>query len=81
MDDNEAKALTKLEWGVIGSLIASTASLAFTGGVVYTKTLANERDIAVLKSNDQGQVDRLARIETKLDIMLAERGLALRAKE
>ena len=65
--------MTRLEWGVLFSVLASAASLIFTAGVVWTTVQTHDRDITALKARDAATTDRLARIETKLDIILADR--------
>lgn len=72
--------MTKLEWGVIFSVLASAASLIFTGGVVWTKLQMHDVDIAALKVAASGNVDRLARIETKLDLIISDRAAAAQAE-
>lgn len=62
--------MTKLEWGVLISICASSASLIFTAGVVWTTLQLHDKEINQLQSADHDQVDRLARIETKLDLIL-----------
>lgn len=76
MTDEEGVAgfMTKLEWGVVFSVIVSAASLIFSAGVVWTTVQQNTQEIAVLKANRDETTDRLARIETKVDIILSERG-------
>ena len=69
-EESNQNTMTKLEWGVVFSILASTASLIFTAGVVWTTVQEHSRDIAALKASDTGNIDRLARIETKLDILL-----------
>ena len=66
--------MTKLEWGVVFSVIVSAASLIFSAGVVWTTVQQNTQEIAILKANRDETTDRLARIETKVDIILSERG-------
>ncbi|MFC0686285.1 hypothetical protein [Novosphingobium clariflavum] len=66
-------AMTKLEWGVVFSVLASACSIVFSAGVVWSKLQMHEAAIAELKGKDGATTDRLARIETKLDIMLADR--------
>ena len=76
MTDEEGVAgfMTKLEWGVVFSVIVSAASLIFSAGVVWTTVQQNTQEIAILKANRDETTDRLARIETKVDIILSERG-------
>ena len=61
---------TKLEWGVILSIMTSAACLIFTGGFVYGQVQANSREIARLRDEGDKTTDRLARIETKVDILV-----------
>lgn len=72
-DPTGQKLMTKLEWGVVFSVIVSAASLIFSAGVVWTTVQQNTQEIAILKANRDATTDRLARIETKVDIILAER--------
>lgn len=67
----EIRIMTRLEWGVLFSVIVSAASLIFSAGVVWTTVQTHDRDIATLKAKDAINTDRLARIETKLDLVLA----------
>lgn len=63
---------TKIEWGVIVSLCASAASLVFTAGFLWGQVQANTKEIDSLRQSNTDTVDRLARIETKLDIILTK---------
>jgi hypothetical protein len=65
--------MTKLEWGVVFSLLASSASIIFSAGVIWTKLQQHDADISVLKVASGTNIDRLARIETKLDVILADK--------
>lgn len=65
--------MTKLEWGVLFSVIVSAASLIFSAGVVWTTVQVHDRAISELKAKDGATTDRLARIETKLDILITGR--------
>ena len=62
--------MTKLEWGVIFSLFASAGSILFSAGIVWQKVQANDVRIATLETSADKNTDRLARIETKLDIII-----------
>jgi hypothetical protein len=73
-DDGVSRVMTKLEWGVVFSVIVSAASLIFSAGVVWTTVQQNTQEIAILKANRDETTDRLARIETKVDLILSERG-------
>lgn len=66
-------AMTKLEWGVVFSVLASAGSILFSAGIVWSKVQTHEAAIAELKAKGDATTDRLARIETKLDIILADR--------
>lgn len=70
MDNEDHKVMTKLEWGVVFSVIVSAASLVFSAGVIWTTVQMHGREIEALKVRDAATTDRLARIETKLDIIL-----------
>lgn len=65
--------MTKLEWGVIFSILAASVNIVFSAAVVWTTVQVHDRDIDALKTQSAGDVDRLARIETKLDLILTER--------
>jgi hypothetical protein len=70
MEQEDRKIMTKLEWGVVFSVLASAASILFSAGVVWTTVQVHEREISALKASRDETTDRLARIETKLDILL-----------
>lgn len=63
-------AITKIEAGLIASLLMSAGTMIFTGGVIYSQVQQAKADIAELKTHDSSTSDRLARIETKLDLLL-----------
>ena len=63
-------ALTKLEWGVILSLLLSAGSVVFSAGVIWTTVQSHDDDIVLLKQAQANNTDRLARIETKIDIVV-----------
>lgn len=65
--------MTKLEWGVIIAILTASANIVFSAAVVWTTMQVHDRDIETLKRQSAGDVDRLARIETKLDLILSER--------
>ncbi|WP_138956780.1 hypothetical protein [Sphingomonas sp. KC8] len=65
--------MTKLEWGVVFSVLASAASLIFSAGVVWTTVQVHDRDISALKTKGDETTDRLARMETKIDMLLEQR--------
>lgn len=64
----------KTEWGVILSLIVSSASLIFSGGYVYGQVQKNSAEIERLRADRDSEIDRLARIETKVDILVGNNG-------
>lgn len=70
VDQEERSTMTKLEWGVVFSVIASAASILFSAGVVWTTVQVHDSKITTLESKADANTDRLARIETKLDILL-----------
>lgn len=73
-DNDEVRTvMSKLEWGVLFSVLASAGSIIFSAGIVWTTVQVHEREIASLKSKDDENTDRLARIETKLDIIISEK--------
>ena len=53
------------------SLIISAGSIVFSAGIVWTTVQVHEREITALKVKEDDKSDRLARIETKLDLVLA----------
>lgn len=65
--------LSKLELGVVLSLITSAGSVVFSAGIVWTTVQQHDREIIALKLKSDANTDRLARIETKLDLLLDER--------
>lgn len=73
MNLREQNSMTKLELGVVLSLLASAGSIVFSAGFVWSTLQEHGRDISQLKTNDSSNVDRLARIETKLDVILSDR--------
>lgn len=74
-EQSEGKSvlLTKLELGVVLSLIVSAGSVVFSAGIVWTTVQVHDREIIALKVKDQENTDRLARIETKLDLVLGDK--------
>ena len=73
MEDSTRSTMTKLEWGVLFSVIVSASSLIFSAGVVWTTVQIHEKEIGQLMEGDRSQTDRLARIETKLDLILSNK--------
>jgi hypothetical protein len=65
--------MTKLEWGVVFSVLASGASIVFSAGVIWTTVKVHDSRIAALESKADANTDRLARIETKIDLLVEER--------
>lgn len=63
----------KTDWAVVFAVVTSAASLVFSAGIVWANDQKQDADIAALKASDRSAYDRLARIETKLDIILADR--------
>jgi len=72
----------KLEIGVIVSLLIAASSAIFSYAVVYTTVQQHDRDIIEIRQRHERDVmeirqqessvtDRLARIETKLDLLVA----------
>lgn len=70
--ENGAIMLTKLEWGVVLSLLASAGSIIFSAGIIWTTVQQHDREILMLKTKADENTDRLARIETKLDIVISD---------
>ena len=70
--ENSAVMLTKLEWGVVLSLLASAGSIIFSAGIIWTTVQQHDREILMLKAKADENTDRLARIETKLDIVISD---------
>ena len=62
--------MTKLEWGVAFSVLASAASIVFSAGVIWTTVKIHDNRIISLEAKADGNTDRLARIETKLDLLI-----------
>lgn len=65
--------------GIIVTLLISLAGFTFNVGVVWTTVQQHGRDIDELRKHDEAQAlresganDRLARIETKLDLLLGD---------
>ena len=73
MEEGTNREMTRLEWGVIVSLIVSAGSIVFTAGIVWQKVQANDVRISTLEATNATNTDRLARIETKLDLIISER--------
>lgn len=74
MSDVPPQRMGKLEWGVIISFLISAGSAVFSTGVIWTTVQVHDREIAELKAEGGKNTDRLARIETKLDILLGAPG-------
>lgn len=70
---NVRRSLTLTEIGVIASLLLSAFTGVFTLGVIYGDVQRNKDDIATLKPQVANVTDRLARIETKIDMILADK--------
>lgn len=70
--ENGAVMLTKLEWGVVLSMLASAGSIIFSAGIIWTTVQQHDREILMLKTKADENTDRLARIETKLDIVISD---------
>ena len=70
--ENGAIMLTKLEWGVVLSLLARAGSIIFSAGIIWTTVQQHDREILMLKTKADENTDRLARIETKLDIVISD---------
>lgn len=62
--------LTLTEVGVIFSIASSLAVGIFTLGIYFGQVSDNTREIGELKRQNTETIDRLARIETKVDIIL-----------
>ncbi|MDE2434749.1 MAG: hypothetical protein KGM49_00680 [Sphingomonadales bacterium] len=73
LETETRSTMTKLEWGVLFSVIASAASIVFSAGVIWTTVKVHDSRIAQLETTANSNNDRLARIETKLDVILADR--------
>ncbi|MXO66248.1 hypothetical protein [Altericroceibacterium endophyticum] len=67
---NRNIVLTKLEWGVVFALLSSAGSIIFSAGIVWQAVQQNSAEISTLKTSRDDSIDRLARIETKLDLVL-----------
>ncbi len=73
MDQEERGVMTKLEYGVLFSVLVSAASVVFSAGVVWTTVKEHDLRIAALEVQAKDNNDRLARIETKIDILIEDR--------
>lgn len=62
-------------WVAPISLLISLGGVTFSAGVVYAKAVQNTHDIAEIKKNRADTIDRLARIETKMDLLLQDAGM------
>lgn len=81
-DDNVDVSIKRLDWGIIFSLLLSSASLLFTGGVVYGQVQMQGREIEQLKSareSDRRDFDDLKTIVVRIDANVTS--LADRARE
>lgn len=68
--DEGALKMTRLEWGVLFSVIVSAASLIFSAGVVWTTVQVHDKAIQELRTSRDNSIERLASIEAKIDLML-----------
>lgn len=68
--DEGSLKMTRLEWGVLFSVIVSAASLIFSAGVVWTTVQTHDRAIQDLQTSRNSSIERLASIEAKIDLML-----------
>lgn len=68
----EAK-LNKVEWGLVFAIVMNIGTILFVAGVVYGDVQDHERRMLVIEQKSDTVTDRLARIETKLDLALTER--------
>ena len=73
--ENPVPRRVKIEWGVIASLLLSAFSAIFTAGFMWGQVQKNTADIQELRVESNKTTDRLARIETKLDVLIDVRGL------
>lgn len=65
-------SLGRLEWGVIIALALSTGSAIFSIGVTYGDLRALERRTTVIENRTDDVGERLARIESSLDFLVAQ---------
>lgn len=68
----EGFRVSRVEWGVILSLLLSAGSMLFSTGVIWTTVQQHSAEIATLQAKSDIQSDRLARIDTNV-LFLAER--------
>ena len=66
------RGLTVSEWVAIGSLLLSVCTIVFVAGFVWGQVQSNTGAIKDLQASKAESIDRLARIETKLDIVLVD---------
>jgi hypothetical protein len=65
-----AKKFSVGDWISLLSLIVSLGTIVFVAGFMYGQVQQNHSDIQELKRSRDDSIDRLARIETKLDQIL-----------
>jgi cell division protein FtsL len=58
--------VTRVEWGVITSLLISALTSAFTFGIIYGQVQRNDTRITKLETGASEVVTRLGNVETQL---------------
>ena len=74
MEQEDRIIMTRVEWAVVFSVLASAVSLVFSAGVIWTTVKVHDVKIDALERQQSVNTDRLARIETKIDLLIGERG-------
>jgi hypothetical protein len=67
-DDPQRKgaSVSRVEWGVITSLLISALTSAFTFGIIYGQVQRNDTRITKLETGASEVVTRLSNVETQL---------------
>jgi hypothetical protein len=76
----EGAHVTRVEWGVIASLLISALSLAFSFGVIYADVQRHEKRIELVEGKVDDFAERLARIDANVTF-LAEQAREQRIRE
>ncbi|QIG80124.1 hypothetical protein [Stakelama tenebrarum] len=61
--------VTRVEWGVIASLLVSALTLAFTFGILYGNVQRNEQRIETVESKVDEMTLRLGSIDANVDFL------------
>lgn len=76
----ETPKVSRVEWGVIASLLISALTLAFTFGVLYGDVQRHERRIEAVEQKQDGMAESLARIDANVSF-LAEQAREQRQRQ